>query len=76
MVFCFIRFQALNFLAFGTLSPLSSRSAPTFFPLLGHPDFCEQLQNIDTTKMESAAFKNKFLIDINGCLIIWFSWRG
>jgi hypothetical protein len=27
----------LNFLAFGTLSPLRMRSAPTFLPLLGHP---------------------------------------
>jgi len=29
---------ALNFLAFGTFSPLSIRSAPTFFPLEGQPD--------------------------------------
>lgn len=33
--------QALNFFAFGTFSPLISRSAPTFLPLLGQPDFLE-----------------------------------
>ena len=28
---------ALNFFALGTFSPLKTRSAPTFLPLLGHP---------------------------------------
>ncbi len=27
----------LNLFAFGTFSPVNTRSAPTFFPLLGHP---------------------------------------
>lgn len=30
---------ALNFFAFGTLSPLRTRSAPTFLPSLGQPYF-------------------------------------
>jgi len=37
--------QLLNFFAFGTFSPESNLSAPTFLPLLGHPDFLEQAQS-------------------------------
>ena len=28
---------ALNLFAFGTFSPVNTRSAPTFFPFAGHP---------------------------------------
>ncbi len=38
--------QALNFLAF-VFSPLRILSAPTFFPLLGHPLFCEHARKKD-----------------------------
>jgi hypothetical protein len=69
--------QALNFLALGTLSPLISLSAPTFLPLLGQPDFFEQLQKNDSISNMNAACMQKFLIGITGFLICFFimSWK-
>jgi len=41
----------LNFLAFGTFSPLRILSAPTFLPLLGQPDFgLKTLQEVPKIK--------------------------
>jgi hypothetical protein len=64
--------QDLNFLAFGILSPLISLSAPTFLPLLGQPDFFEQLQKKDSTNIMNAACMQKFLIVINRSFKVLF----
>jgi len=52
-------------LALGTLSPLINLSAPTFLPLLGHPDFLEQLLKKDIRSRMNAACMHKFLMVIN-----------
>jgi len=48
--------QALNFFAFGTLSPFRCLSAPKFCPLLGQPDFGEQAKKKDIKTVPKAAF--------------------
>jgi hypothetical protein len=48
--------QALNFLAFGTLSPLRCLSAPKFDPLLGQPYFGEHDRKKDTNTVPRVAF--------------------
>ena len=46
--------QLLNFLAFGTFSPDSNLSAPTFLPLLGQPVLLEQ-EDCEIVKMTKNA---------------------
>jgi hypothetical protein len=68
MVFDFMGVQDLNFFALGSLSPLISLSAPTFLPLLGQPDFFEQLLKKDSTSNMNAACMHKFLMEITGLI--------
>lgn len=51
----------LNFLAFGTFSPLNTRSAPTFLPLLGHPYFGpNKLQELPKRRISAQKQTNIF----------------
>jgi hypothetical protein len=55
--------QALNFFALGVFSPFRYRSAPTFFPLLGHPLFCEQARKKDTAMIPNVNLTAIFFIN-------------
>jgi hypothetical protein len=48
--------QALNFLAFGTLSPFRCLSAPKLAPLLGQPYLGEHDKKKDTNTVPRVAF--------------------
>jgi hypothetical protein len=53
----------LNFFARGTFSPLINLSAPTFFPLLGHPTFLEhEVAKKDIINRTDTDFKKKYFM--------------
>jgi hypothetical protein len=59
----------LNFEALGTFSPLNILSAPTFFPLLGHPDFCPNklcimLQEMAPMERNTRSIRNDMVLRV------------